>query len=170
MTSHAMVARAAFTAGALAMAGAAAAGEWTSYVNPRFGAAAEIPARGFTADPPPENGDGQRWTSDEDGGTIAIYGAYQVLADDFDGYRTFALESARESGVEISYERRGPGWFVYSGIAGDTIVYERVEEACGGDTIVAIRFDYPKSAKRRWDPIVKHGAASLEARPSEACR
>ena len=93
-----------------------------------------------------------------------------MLADDFDGYRTFALESARESGVEISYERRGPGWFVYSGIAGDTIVYERVEEACGGDTIVAIRFDYPKSAKRRWDPIVKHGAASLEARPSEACR
>ena len=170
MASGGVIARAAFAAGALAMTGAAAAGEWTPYVNPRFGAAAEIPSEGFTADPPPENGDGQRWTSDEDGGTIAVYGAYQVLADDFEGYRSFALESARESGVKITYERRGQGWFVYSGLDGDTIVYERVEEACGGDAIVAIRFDYPKSAKRRWDKIVKHGAETLEARPSEACR
>jgi hypothetical protein len=147
---------------------AAAGGGWQHYVNPRFGAAADVPARGFTADPPPANGDGQSWTSTADGGTVAVYGANQVVADDFPGYRRFVLKSAREDGLRITYDRHGEGWFVYSGRSGATIVYERVEEACDG-VVVAIHFRYPAAAQAVWKAYVEHGAASLEAVPSDAC-
>lgn len=158
-------------AGALSLlvADAAAAGGWRHYVNPRFGAAADVPASGFTADPPPENGDGQSWTSTADGGTIAVYGANQVVADDFAGYRRFVLKGAREDGLRITYDRHGEGWFVYSGRQGGMIVYERVEAACGGAVIVAIHFNYPAAAQRDWKAIVERGASSLEAAPSDAC-
>ncbi len=152
--------------GSAAMAGAA---DWRHYVNPRFGVSADIPAAGFTADPPPQNGDGQRWTARSDGGTIAVYGANQVVADDFAGYRVFALAAARESGIAVTYERHGADWFVYSGLDGETIVYERVESGCAGTIVAAIRFDYPAAAKRRWDTIVKYGAASLAPPAPDTC-
>ena len=153
----------------LALCGASHAEDWLHYENPRFGATADVPAHGFTADPAPQNGDGQSWTSDADGGTIAVYGANQVVAEDFAGYRSFVMRSAREDGLKITYERHGEGWFVYSGRKSGAIVYERVESACGGATIVAIHFSYPSAAQDRWKPIVQRGASSLEAGASDAC-
>lgn len=146
----------------------AAAEDWLHYVNPRFGVSADIPSWLFTADPP-ENGDGQRWTDRSDGGTIAVYGAYQVVADDIAGYRAYTLAAARTRGIDLTYERHGPGWFVYSGFDGETIVYERVESGCEGAIVVAIRFEYPADSKRRWDPIVRRGASSLAPPLAEAC-
>lgn len=147
----------------------AAAEDWRHYVNPRFGVSADIPIAGFTPDPPPANGDGQSWTASSDGGTIVVYGAFQVVAADFEGYRAWALAAAREGGIAVTYERHGAGWFVYSGLNGARIVYERVESGCAGTLVVAIRFDYPAVAKRLWDPIVKRGASSLAPPPAASC-
>ncbi len=156
---------------ALACAMPSAAGEptWRTYVNPRFGASAEVPRRGFVADRPPDNGDGQGWTSTADGGHIAVYGAYQVVAETFADYRRWVADAARSDGVDITYEASGAGWFVYSGLDGDRIVYERVLSACGGEIVVAVRFDYPAARQKAWDPIVRRTARSLAARPSDAC-
>jgi len=151
------------------LAAEAASRDWLREVMPRFGAAAEIPAQGFDALPEPENGDGRTWESRTDGGTIALYGGFIVVAPDFESFRAWREEAERDNGTGITYRAGGKTWFVISGRNGTRIVYERVEIACGGEAFVAIRFDYPAASAKRWDPIVKRGAASLEALEAEAC-
>jgi hypothetical protein len=164
-----------FAAAVLAalLAGTPSAGaadlEWQTYVNPRFGASAEVPSDGFEADRPPDNGDGQSWTSTADGGRIVVYGANLAVASSFSEYRNWALATARSDGFDISYEAGGRSWFVYSGRRSGRIVYERVMSGCGGDVIVAVRFDYPALRRKAWDPIVRRSARSLSARASQAC-
>ncbi len=147
----------------------AAAEDWRREIAPRFGASAEIPARGFAALPDPENADGRTWRSLDDGGTIALYGGFIVVAPDFAVLRTWREETERAGGTRITYRAGGRSWFVLSGLNGGMVVYERVEVACGGDAYVAIRFDYPAATAKRWDRIVKRSAASLEAATAADC-
>jgi hypothetical protein len=157
------------TAHGIALAAGAASSDWRREVVPRFGAAAEIPSRGFVALPDPENRDGRMWESSTDGGTITLYGGFIVVTPDFASYRAWREEAERESGTRITYRAGGKDWFVISGRNGNRIVYERIENACGGEAFVAIRFDYPAVAAKRWDAVVKRGAERLEALEAEAC-
>lgn len=142
---------------------------WRREIVPRFGAAADVPAKRFIALPDPENADGQTWLSVDDGGMITLYGGFIVVAPDFAGYRSWREESERADGTRITYRAGGTAWFVISGLKDARIVYERVEIACKGEGFVAIRFDYPAGAAKRWKTLVEHGARSLEALAAEAC-
>src|SRR5262245_14304748 len=59
----------------------AAASDWTTYVNDRFGATADVPA-GYKAGEAPENNDGLRFISPEGDATIAIWGAFATVTDE----------------------------------------------------------------------------------------
>mgnify|MGYP000385046410 CR=1 FL=1 len=137
--------------------------QWERYVNPRFGASAEVPAHGFIAEPVPANNDGQIWKSADGRGSIAVYGSYMVVVDTFEQYRDFMLYAARSDGVEITYNVGGRGWFVYSGYLGNDIVYAKVVRSrnCAQTVVNHIYLQYPKSQKRRYDPIVTRLAKTL---------
>lgn len=144
---------------------------WERYVNARFGTSAEVPARGFTAEPVPANNDGQIWKSADGRGSIAVYGSYLVVVDTFKQYRNFMLNTARGDGVDITYNVVGHGWFAYSGYLGNDIVYARVliSNNCNETVVNHIYLQYPKSQKRRYDPIVTRLAKTLANVPWKSC-
>lgn len=144
------------------MAAAAAAAEWRPYENPRFGTYAEVPAS-FASEPPPENGDGQRFSTPT-GGTIAVYGSFDFNGGGLAVYRAFLIEPLKGEGWSLTYMPSGADWFVLSGVRGAEILYHRGEQplGCGGDLFHHIEFRYPARDKALWAPFVEHGAASLD--------
>ncbi|VAW20230.1 hypothetical protein MNBD_ALPHA12-1507 [hydrothermal vent metagenome] len=136
---------------------------WKSYVNDRFGTSAQVPARGFIAQPVPANNDGRIWKAADGRGSFAVYGSYMVVVDTFRQYRNFMLESARNDGVDITYNVAGNGWFVYSGYLGNDIIYAKVvlSRNCSQTVLNHIYLQYPRSEKLRYDPIVTRMAKTL---------
>ena len=156
---------------ALAFGSAALADAWTTYVNPRFGTRADVPAEGFVADPPPQNGGGQSWSSTDGRGRISVYGTFTVVADSFKGYRAFTLDAARDDGVAITYSAAKGDWFAYSGTVGSEIVYEKAVLSRACDPVVAnhIYLRYPADQRARYNAIVKRMATSLRGGPGADC-
>ncbi len=145
--------------------------QWERYVNSRFGTSAEVPARGFIAEPVPANNDGQIWKSADGRGSIAVYGSYISVVDTFKQYRDFMLDSARSNGLDITYNVGGRSWFVYSGYLGNDIVYAKVVRSrnCSETVVNHIYLQYPKSQKLRYDAIVTRMAKTLTNVPLEPC-
>ena len=149
----------------------ALADEWTTYVNPRFGTRAEVPLNKFHADRPPENGDGQSWTSVDGEGRISVYGSYLVVADTLQGYREFSLNTARKDGVAITYSAGGRNWFSYSGTQGSVIVYMKalLSKDCDPPIVHHIYLRYPAAQREGYDAIVARMAKSLRAGRAGDC-
>jgi hypothetical protein len=150
----------------------AGAGDWTHYRNLRYGTAADIPAHGFVARPPSENSDGQTWVSKDGRGQILVFGARVVTVDTIPAYRQETLGYARDDGVEIVYNVAKADWFAYSGYLEGDIVYEKVIILKDCDPMIAnhLYFRYPMLQKKRFDPLVRHMAASLVgSRASDMC-
>lgn len=173
MTIQRMIACKGTLASALvfAFASAALADAWTRYVNPRFGTRADVPAEGFVADPAPQNGGGQSWTSVDGQGRISVYGSFTVVADSFKDYRAFTLDAARDSGVAITYSAAKDTWFAYSGTVGSEIVYEKavLSRDCNPHVANHIYLRYPAVQRARYDAIVKRMAKSLRGGPGADC-
>jgi len=146
------------------------AGQWLIYNNARFGTIASIPAHGFSAQPPSDNGDGQTWISDDGLGQILVFGNLVVTADILAGYRQETLGYAHDDGVDIVYNVAKNNWFAYSGFLGPDIIYEKVVVMQGCDPMIAnhIYLRYPANQKKHYNPIVKHIASSLEGSLSAA--
>ena len=148
---------------------AAAAEIWTRYTNPRFGTSAEVPANQLSPEPPPANGSGQTYVSEDGLVRIAIFGSFLVLVDDFEAYRQDRLNLAKEGGIEVTYSAGGKGWFVYSGLKDGEIVYFKSIPACGGEAASHVVLTYPQARKEPMDPIVKRVAASLQSHQGSDC-
>jgi len=142
----------------------ASAGQWLIYNNARYGTIADIPAHGFTARPPSQNGDGRSWISDDGRGQILVFGDLVVTADTLKAYRQEILGYARDDGLNIVYSAAKKNWFVYSGLIDGDIVYEKVLLTTGCDPMIGnhVYLRYPASQKAAYDAVVRHVAASLE--------
>lgn len=140
------------------------ASAWLIYNNARFGTISDVPARGFTALPSAQNGDGQTWISDDGRGQILVFGDLVVTADTVAAYRSEILGYAHDDGLDITYSVAKKNWFAYSGFLGDDIIYEKVIVTTACDPMIGnhIYFKYPASQKKAYDAIVSHMAASLE--------
>jgi hypothetical protein len=148
------------------------AASWRIYNNARFGTIADIPARGFTPQPPSANGDGQTWVSDDGRGQILVFGDLIVTADTVSAYRQEILGYARDDGLDIVYSAAKKNWFAYSGFLDGDIVYEKVVVTTGCDPMIGnhVYFRYPASQKRAYDAIVRNMAATLEGdRNADMC-
>ncbi len=149
----------------VASASMAFADAWAAYLNARFGTSAEVPAKGFVLDPPPENDDGRSWTSSDGRGKISIYGALLIdgIAATIQEYRQFELASAGDAGVNVTYQTGKDDWFAYSGYTGDDIVYMKVlvKRQCGDLVGHHLYLKYPAAQRTRYDPIVDHLTRSL---------
>lgn len=140
--------------------GPAVAADWRPYANGRFGTVTEVPSA-FRVQPPPTNDDGREYHG-PDGSILRVYGSYSGTGDmmgSFAGYHRQLLRFARDERVNITMNRSGPGWFVLSGIRGDTIVYTKVVLGCGATHHV--QFEYPVRDKLLFDAIVAHVAGRL---------
>ena len=128
-----------------------------TYENDRFGTSATFPADIFSQEQaPPDNGDGQRWLSD-DGASLAVFGSYNVL-DETPASRE---AEARVNGErKVTYSRTGQDWVVLSGTDGDRVFYERYVFG-PTDIVHGLVIEYPASLKAKYDPLVGSIARSL---------
>lgn len=150
--------------------GDAAAQQWRSYTNARFGAAADVPV-GFRPEPPPANNDGRSFVSPDGTARISIYSsnAPSVVVASFAEYAAWLMqeEAAR---YPITYKAAGKGWFAFSGISEGEILYTRVIAGCPDQSIAHhVQLRYRVAAKAEYDPIVSHVAKSLRHASDAGC-
>jgi hypothetical protein len=145
--------------GALSVRPASAQG-WRTYRNPRFGTTIEYPDR-FRPGRPPTNGGGLGFAS-ADGASFSVWGSHNALDHDL-----AALEaSTRENyagGERITYDARGPNWFVLAGTAGESIFYERYALSHRGTIVNGFAIRYPARLRKEYDAIVTRMSRSLRA-------
>ena len=147
----------------LAVAGPAAAKEWKTYVNERFGTTADVPAD-WHAGHPPENGDGLKFTSPDGTASVAVFGSlhtFDTIAEEI------AIYEAPEDGETITYRHPEKRALVVAVRAGDThgdaIFYRRWILSCGDTVWNGVSIEYPAADKAAYDALVTHVAHSLRA-------
>jgi hypothetical protein len=94
---------------------AAAAGNWLTYHNDRYGTTIDYPDI-FLARPPPDANDGRAFKS-ADGADFSVSALYNALDFTVAKYRDFIVTSL-DSGATVTYQARGDNWFVISGTKG----------------------------------------------------
>lgn len=139
------------------LAAAAAADNWLTYHNDRFGTTIDYPDR-FKAEPPPTNNDGRTFTS-SDGAKFLVYGSFNQFTD-LAEFQDFELKNL-DPGRVTTYNAHGNNWFVISGTSGANIFYERHVLSHRGELTESFSIEYPAAAKQDYDAIVARMAKSL---------
>jgi hypothetical protein len=132
-------------------------GGWQSYVNGRFGTSLDFPAKMFRPSPPPENGDGRRFTSPD--ATLEVYAFNNVNQETARSMKRRLVGS--EGYRQVTYSPTGPGWLVLSGFRGKNIFYEKY--FFRGDTIQGFGIEFPRAAKPRYAPVIERIENSFRA-------
>lgn len=128
-------------------------GGYALYQNARFGTRISYPSAYFNADQPPENGDGRRFSSADGQAYFLIFGQHDAFGLPQDEMMQQDKSLGDYQGV--SYEKSGAGWYVLSGLSGDTIFYRKVILAPDG-VIHQFEIHYPAAQKVAFDPVVTH--------------
>jgi eukaryotic-like serine/threonine-protein kinase len=126
------------------------------YANPRYGFTAFWPSS-FRAQPPPEDGDGQAWTSPDGQVLLAVYGTNNVL-----NYSPKQDEVADASLLSVVYVNISGDIVTVSGYknGGRTIVYER--DVVGPGSIDTLYWSYPTNQKAQWNAAVTLTALTFQ--------
>jgi serine/threonine-protein kinase len=129
---------------------------YDEYANPRYGFTTLWPSS-FRAQPPPEDGDGQAWTSPDGQVLLSAYGTNNVLdyspkQDEAADARLLSVVYANVSGdiVTVSGYKNG----------GRTIVYQR--DVVGPGSIDTLYWSYPANQKAQWDAAVTLTALAFQ--------
>jgi hypothetical protein len=137
----------------------AAADDWRTYQNDRYGTTIEYPDI-FKPGTPPDNNDGLEFKS-ADGANFSVFASYNALDFDLAGFREFTVKDLDADAV-ITYQAHGDTWFVISGTQGaDRIFYERHILSHGTQMTEGFVMSYPASLKQKYDPIVARMAKSF---------
>jgi serine/threonine-protein kinase len=140
----------------------AAADNWRTYHNDRYGTTIDYPDQ-FKAKPPPDSDDGRTFKG-ADGATFSVYASYNALDFDLKKFQDFSLKNLGPGQV-VTYQSHGQShdgdWFVISGTSGDNIFYERHLLSHGGEMTEGFSITYPAAANASYDAIVARMAKSL---------
>ena len=137
----------------------AAADDWRTYQNDRYGTTIEYPDI-FKPGAPPDNNDGLEFKS-ADGANFSVFASYNTLELDLAGFREFIVKN-RDAGAVVTYQAHGDTWFVISGTKGaNRIFYERHILSHGKEMTEGFVMSYPASLKQKYDPIVARMAKSF---------
>jgi hypothetical protein len=145
---------------------AASVQRWLPFHNDRYGFSVDIPGD-FTASPPPENGDGRTFTSKDGRATILAYGHLFVDVEGLNQDEREQEEFAAKDGLKVTYRQVSARATTFSGLQGDTIVYQHAVATCKSSASAIIHAEYPRAEKARFDPLVAHMAQTL--RGSNRC-
>jgi triacylglycerol lipase len=129
---------------------------YSKYTNPRFGFTTIWPSA-FTAQPPPENGDGQAWASPDGLVKLSAFGANNVL-----NQSPQQDESSDSQGLSVAYRDVTQNIVTVSGYkdGGRVIVYQR--DVVGPGSIDTLYWSYPASQKAQWDSTVSLTANAFQ--------
>jgi hypothetical protein len=132
----------------------AAAEDWHTYNNDRYGFSLQYPRSVFAVERTAEAGDGQLF--------VGQNGEARLLVGSLNNGGNFTPASyqtyiARNSYADyrISYRRRGGSWFALSGEGNGRIFYEKAMFSCGGQRISSFALIYPSNQRHVFDPIVE---------------
>lgn len=144
--------------GVCAAASVAAEERWATYSNARFGTTVDYPIYLFPSrDPPPDNGDGQVFHTEDRRARLTIWGARNAEGDSAQGY--FEKYGTQDA---VSYRRVTARFYVVSGPRDSDIFYERCNFSAKPDGIIdCLSVTYPAQDKAAWDPIVSRLSESL---------
>ena len=129
---------------------------WATYVNERYGTSLTYPAD-FQPAPPPENGDGRRFTTDD--ATLEVYAWENVDGETAQSLKRRLIGS--DGYEEVTYSPVGRSWLVISGYRGGNIFYEKY--FFRGDTVHGFGMEFPESEKPYYAPIVEDIEDSFRA-------
>jgi serine/threonine-protein kinase len=129
---------------------------YDEYANPRYGFTALWPSS-FRAQPPPEDGDGQEWTSPDGQVLLSAYGTNNVL-----DYSPGQDEAADARLLSVVYANISGDIVTVSGYKnnGRTIVYQR--DVVGPGSIDTLYWSYPANQKAQWDAAVTLTALTFQ--------
>lgn len=134
--------------------------DWQRYVNPRFGAAADVPA-GFVAQGEAAvPGDGRVFRATHGRATLTVWGG-QRQADDFMSEVRARIREQEAEGWAITYRSETPDWAAWSGTRGGHVFYAKAISSCEGRQTANVRLDYPAMDIAAFDPIVNRLGMSL---------
>jgi hypothetical protein len=142
------------------VASAAAAENWRTYHNDRYGTTIDYPDF-FKAAPPPDSNDGRTFNS-ADGAKFLVFASYNALDFDLAGFQAFTLKDLPADEV-VTYQAHGDDWFVISGTRGGNVFYERHLLSHGKEMTEGFVISYPASLKSTYDPVAARMAKSFRA-------
>ena len=135
----------------------AAAADWETYDNARFGYTIDVPA-GFTWGPEADNGDGRQFRA---GATrLAVWGG-NFTEPDLEAAAASDLALAEADGWTITYRSVTPGWASFSGTRGQRILYERMVALCDPGQYAGFLLEYSAIDLAALDPVVNRLVSSL---------
>ena len=139
---------------------ASAQQNWTTYVNERYGAAADYPTDLFTQkDAPPDAGDGQTFRTADGETKLSIYGANNIENDTPESYLAKYVDL--EGGVTL--KRVTAHFYAVSGTRDGKIYYERCNFPPRDGALGCFYIEYPAEQKAMWDAVVTRIGRSLRA-------
>jgi len=131
--------------------------KYRTYRNERFGVTADVP-RDWKPGPPPENGDGLRFTSPDGAASISVSGSFNIgdtVAEALEN------EQLADDGETITYRDKRERMSVVSGTRGTVIFYRKAILSCGDQIVNRVAIEYPAARKAAFDALVTHVALSL---------
>jgi hypothetical protein len=132
------------------------------YGNPRYGFFADVPAT-FVAGRPPDNGDGQAFTSVDGRATITVSGINNVLDDNPVLVEANLVSDLQSMNGTVTYKNIAGSVVVISGTYpdhnGTTVLYARTVVGAGSED--TLWWTYPVADKGVYDPQVVHTASTF---------
>jgi hypothetical protein len=142
--------------GLLTLVANAAATEWRSYHNSRFGVTAGFPAD-WKMQPEPENNDGRIFISPDGRARLTISGIFATESPEVER----AEKAAPLPGETLTYKAAKSNWIVLSGQRSGRVFYRKAILSCRNTVWKDLDIEYPVEDKPKYDGLAAHAAASL---------
>jgi len=134
---------------------------YIGYRNQRFGFTFDLPSD-FVGGPPPEDGDGLRWTSPDGSASVTAFGETNAF---FGESAASALNDCKRAltsgGGHMTYSALKSNEYVCTGYTGDGAVHYEYG-LVGTTNLYEISWSYPRNDKSRWDAAVRRSVSSFK--------
>lgn len=139
---------------------AAFAADWSRYVNPRFGAAVDIPP-GFHQDGPARfPGEGRRFKAENGRSAIEVWGA-PASVQGFSSEMRERIAADEAEGWAITYRSETPDWAAWGGTRAGHVFYAKSILTCAQKQTANVRLQYPAADIPEFDVIANRLGRSL---------
>ena len=136
------------------------AADWSRYVNPRFGAAADVPP-GFSQEGPAEvNGEGRKFRAANGRASVTVWGGHTISRDFSQEMRT-RISTDEAEGWALTYRSEPPDWAAWGGTRAGFVFYAKSISTCGGNQTANVRLHYPAADIPDFDAIANRLGRSL---------
>ena len=142
--------------------------KFATYHNERFAYSIEYPSDLLKMQPPPENGDGREFDSRDGSVKLLVWGNYNASDQSWKQWYKSDLKDFLEKPAYTVVKNH---WYVISGLKNDKIFYQKtmrrtLRQKLGNiDVFYTFTIEYPESERSKFDPIVRHIAASFKFDP-----